>query len=384
VQEAKKKQGLSLTFCKAEAEQGEDERDTAKGRAQILKAKDQFTASKFQWPERPDGNIVTYGWILIVNLFWRQLLSLILLKMSEGRLTVVGAAFVMLLHSGNVTMLLVFRPYKSKKVTNVETSMLASLFMVLWCAVIKDLLSNHVNAHTFEDTLAKVNLFIDIFAVCLMIVVIGLPAYQVYEIAVDLVNSFRSADTLLNDIFMTQMKKKEAAERSEIAQQKVIAAEDAAAESSLLLPLYMEPRFPCLSKALDKLAMSNVSASPQQRKKFRQFVQIARNFNAVCTSMVKDNAHALLTTVHAIEENRQEKEAAETTINFVAHSHHRIDHAHSEQANVRKSMLHSMSLDRDTADDVDEGAPLIIGNLGEAGKRASLPRMPMRESAMRF
>ena len=37
---------------------------------------------------------------------------------------VVGAAMVMLLHAGNVTMLLVFRPYKSKKVTNTKKAYL--------------------------------------------------------------------------------------------------------------------------------------------------------------------------------------------------------------------------------------------------------------------
>lgn len=232
-------------------------------------------------------------------------MSLVFLKMSEGRLTVVGAAMVMLLHAGNVTMLLVFRPYKSKKVTNTETTMLACLFMVLWCAVIKDLVSNHVNAQLFEETLQKVNMGIDVMAVVLMLAIIGIPLYQLADIGQDLIQSFRSADTLLNDIHMTQVQKAELAEKEAVSRHKVQESEDAGAESSMLMPIHMEHRFPALAKALEKLSMSSVQAKPEQRRKFRQFVQLGRNFKEVDVSKVAEHAHTMLAGVQMVETSMQ-------------------------------------------------------------------------------
>jgi len=300
VQAAAKKAGITLGEVKGEADVGETEQESAKGRAEILNAIDRFRGSKHMWPQKTDGNLVTYGWILLVNMFWRQLISLMVLKQTEGRLVVVGAAFIMLIYAGNVTMLLVFRPYKSKKVTNTETTLLTALFAMLWCAVMKDLLSNHVNAYTFEETLNKFNQAIDIFACCLMVAVFFIPLAQVVDIFSDLAKSFRSPDTLLNDIYMTASKKAEDASKAEVAAQRVKEVEDGAAESSMLLPIYMEEKFPCLSKALEQISQATMEPSAAQRRSLRKFVQLARNFRSADMSKVNDNAMSLLGATHAM------------------------------------------------------------------------------------
>jgi len=201
VQEAAAKLGVTLdTHCvRNDTDRaGQEEDDSAKARMDILTGKDHFLKSKHPWPAKPDGNVLTYGWIIIVNMFWRQVLSLITIKLSEGNLVVIGAAALMLLHAGNITLLLIFKPYKSRKVSDTETIMLSCLFLILWCITLQDLLSNHVNVHLFKDTLSRVNTAIDVLSVFIFLLVGLLPLIQIHEILTRAIASFRSSDTLLN------------------------------------------------------------------------------------------------------------------------------------------------------------------------------------------
>jgi len=280
VQDAAKKYGIDLaSHCiRNDVDKaGEDEEDTAKARMLILKGKDHWEHSKHMWPAHAEGNVLTYGWIVIINMFWRQVFSLITIKLSEGGLVVIGAACLMLIHSGNITCLLIFKPYKSRKVSDTETIMLSCLFLVLWCITLQDLLSNHVNVHLFLDTLNKVNNAIDCLAICIFALVIFLPFRQVHEIVSRTISSFRSADTLLNDIyFMTvnrQIRMAEQEKKDLMKEQN----EDEMAEAGLMLPEKLAKKMMTVQKALERINTSEFcEPTDEQRKRFRNFVSVVR------------------------------------------------------------------------------------------------------------
>lgn len=52
-----------------------------------------------------DGNLITYGWIFLVNTLLRNLLSNAAIKMTSQNLVVIGAGLQMLIFALNVVML---------------------------------------------------------------------------------------------------------------------------------------------------------------------------------------------------------------------------------------------------------------------------------------
>jgi hypothetical protein len=294
VQEAAQARGIVLDthVCSNDNEAGgEDEADTAKSRMEILKGADRWHHSRYKRPTHTDGNVMTYGWIVIVNMFWRQMLSLIVIKLSEGGLVVVGAAALMVLHAGNVTVLLIFKPYKSKKVSNCETIMLSALFLVLWCAVLKDLLSNHVNVHLFQDMVNRVNMGIDCLAVGIFLLVGGLPAALLYDMMKTAMAAFRSTDTLLNDIYMITVGKSERIKAEEEKEARIAELEDIAAERGLKLPEWMGKKQPTIRRCLEKInTHSDCHPSDDQRKRFRGMVGIIRQLPDIQAPEHKDDS----------------------------------------------------------------------------------------------
>jgi len=260
-----------------EAEAGIADEDTAAGeRSRLKKGVRRWRKSKFTSPEKKTGNVITYGWILIVNLFWRQLISLITIKMSEGNLVVVGAAMLMLVHGGNVTMLIIFKPYKSLKVANIEATMLAALFMVLWCAVIKDLLSNHINAHLFQDTLVKVNNGIDALALILMTLVVVMPGQALHEMFSKIFGAIQSRDSLLNEIYMVQTMRIERDAMDKRKARMEAEAEEIGNEGGLVVPPDIAKRFNGIRDAVNRINDSTIHPTPEQRRRFVHFIQIIR------------------------------------------------------------------------------------------------------------
>jgi hypothetical protein len=149
--------------------------------------------------------------------------------------------------------------------------------LVLWCAVIKDLLANHVNVHLYADMLDRVNTAIDVLAVLLMFLIVGIPAWQVKEIAQKSFFSIRSKDTLLNDIYMTTVGKEERQARDEKKAADKQKLEDIAAEFGLQLPSTLARENPTIKKALEIINCSDtVHPSIEQRIRFRGFVQVLR------------------------------------------------------------------------------------------------------------
>lgn len=53
-----------------------------------------------------DGNLITYGWIFLVNTLLRNLLSNAAIKLTSNNLVVIGAGLQMLIFALNVTMLI--------------------------------------------------------------------------------------------------------------------------------------------------------------------------------------------------------------------------------------------------------------------------------------
>merc|ERR1712232_695913 len=75
---------------------------------------------------------------------------------------------------------------------------------------------------------------------------------------------------------MTQFVKKEKEDKWRKQKKKLEEAEDAQAEANLQMPSQHVHRFPELMKVLDRVSLANWEASPEQRKRFRQFIQLVR------------------------------------------------------------------------------------------------------------
>lgn len=64
--------------------------DGLQQRLAITKAKKRFL-KKNTWPEKADENLITYGWIFLVNTLLRNLLSNAAIKLTSNNLVVIGA-----------------------------------------------------------------------------------------------------------------------------------------------------------------------------------------------------------------------------------------------------------------------------------------------------
>lgn len=176
--------------------------DGLQQRLAITKAKKKFLQKK-TWPTKADGNLLTYGWIFLVNTMLRNLLSNAAIKLTSNNLVVIGAGCQMLIFAVNVTMLVCLRPYKSQMVVQTETILMTVLFMVLWCAVMKELLEQHQDAYLYTTMIERVNTVITGLAFSLMFTVPCVPAYQVYRVVKKAAQLITGPDAILNEIYMT-------------------------------------------------------------------------------------------------------------------------------------------------------------------------------------
>ncbi|CAK8992032.1 unnamed protein product [Durusdinium trenchii] len=186
---------------------GELGQDGLQQRLAITKAKKRFL-KKNTWPSKADGNLVTYGWIFLVNTLLRNLLSNAAIKLTSQNLVVIGAGLQMLIFALNVTMLVCLSPYKSRFVVKTESVLMGVLFMILWCAVMKELLERHTDRHLYEDMVETVNTIITAFAFTLMFFVPFVPMYFVYQVIKKAGQLVTGPDAVLNEIYMTAHQKK--------------------------------------------------------------------------------------------------------------------------------------------------------------------------------
>ncbi|CAJ1371183.1 unnamed protein product [Effrenium voratum] len=181
--------------------------DGLQQRLAITKAKKKFLA-KNTWPSKADGNLITYGWIFLVNTLLRNLLSNAAIKMTSNNLVVIGAGLQMIIFALNVTMLVCLSPYKSTFVVKSESILMTVLFMVLWCAVMKELLEQHQDRHLYEDMIQKVNTAITTLAFTLMFTVPLVPLYFAYQVMKKAGQLVTGPDAILNEIYFTAHLKK--------------------------------------------------------------------------------------------------------------------------------------------------------------------------------
>merc|ERR1719161_3088566 len=108
-------------------------------------------------------------------------MSLTIIKLNKGKLVAIGATALMIVYAVNVALLLTYAPYKAKKVNDAELSMLTALFLILWCAIMKDLLENHVDKDLFKTMVWRVSMATSALAVMIFAAVVILPLYQLYD-----------------------------------------------------------------------------------------------------------------------------------------------------------------------------------------------------------
>ena len=82
------------------------------------------------------------------------------------------------------------------------------LFMILWCAVMKELLEKHQDKHLYVEMVENVNFIITAFAVTLMLFVPFVPLYFVYQVIKKAGQLVTGPDAVLNEIYMTAHNKK--------------------------------------------------------------------------------------------------------------------------------------------------------------------------------
>eukprot|EP00411_Alexandrium_monilatum_P095463 CAMPEP_0175758746 /NCGR_PEP_ID=MMETSP0097-20121207/65180_1 /TAXON_ID=311494 /ORGANISM="Alexandrium monilatum, Strain CCMP3105" /LENGTH=202 /DNA_ID=CAMNT_0017068053 /DNA_START=24 /DNA_END=629 /DNA_ORIENTATION=+ len=124
-------------------------------------------------------------------------------------MTVIGAAFQAIVFIVNATLLLCFQPYKSDDITRTEGALLMALFLLLWCAVLKELLEKHKDAAAFADVISRANTLIELLAILVCGVVILLPLYMLLAIARKAFDLAAGPDEILNKLYMMQYVKKE-------------------------------------------------------------------------------------------------------------------------------------------------------------------------------
>lgn len=82
------------------------------------------------------------------------------------------------------------------------------LFMILWCAVMKELLEEHQDRHLYEEMIVQVNTIITVFAFTLMFFVPFVPIYFLWQVVKKAGQLVTGPDAVLNEIYMTAHMKK--------------------------------------------------------------------------------------------------------------------------------------------------------------------------------
>jgi len=183
-------------------------------RLRIIKGRKRFMKRQGALNEG-EGSVLTYGWIFFINLYWRQLLTLVTIKLSKTTLVVIGAGFQILIFACNVALLFIYKPYKARKISVVETGLLCAIAGMLWLAVLQELLSNHVNAHLYTKHIERFNTTIEFLAIGLVLILFVVPAWQVWQVLVKASTGDGDPDEKLNALYFENSLAKEHASKSE-------------------------------------------------------------------------------------------------------------------------------------------------------------------------
>merc|ERR1719271_1138916 len=256
------------------------QRETAQIRAEIIKGTKEWKQSVAKKLHlKNDGNIITYGWILFMNLFGRQLMSLTIIKLNKGKLVAIGATALMIVYAFNVALLLTYAPYKAKKVNDAELTMLTALFLILWCAIMKDLLENHVDKDLFETMVWRVTVATSVLAVFIFAGVALLPIYQLWDMLSRHLASMKSQDQLINDIYMSTYGKKVKIEEEEEKEAQKAQMDDLFAEAGFKLPRRLRQKFSDVHEGMEWINKSrDCHPSARDRELFKELSQTLRDY----------------------------------------------------------------------------------------------------------
>jgi hypothetical protein len=291
----------------------------------VMRAKQKFKFKRHS-PLSVHGNFVTYGWIFIVNQFMRSMITNLVLNITKATLTVVGACFQMVVFAFNVLLLLHFKPYLAKRIVYSEIILLVALFMVLWAAVIKDLLSNHEQASELTHYIGYMSMMINTMAITIMILALILPFWNASFTVIKIARAIKGEESLLNMIHWNQYKKQELEtqiERAIMEKDGILWSTPELMKeeghdgfsSAELLKIAMNEFYPTVGKVLNELRAGELSKqSPEERAKLIKFVELVRA-NAKTVSAGVD-LHDKMTIAQMIEEttkgqNAQQDEGAD-------------------------------------------------------------------------
>jgi len=163
-------------------EQGEEKEDSIEKRKYILACKDRWIESKNQWEEDLHGNIICYGWILVINTFVRQV-SLMLTVVFSTSFPPFGAAGQSLIFIINFLAVCANRPYASDLLNFQEALLMACMAALTFLATFKELLEGHNRANDYPLTVLMTAKLIDALVVCILITIFSVMGFNFFKIA---------------------------------------------------------------------------------------------------------------------------------------------------------------------------------------------------------
>eukprot|EP00929_Paragymnodinium_shiwhaense_P039041 TRINITY_DN20539_c0_g2_i2.p1 TRINITY_DN20539_c0_g2~~TRINITY_DN20539_c0_g2_i2.p1 ORF type:complete len:3366 (-),score=560.65 TRINITY_DN20539_c0_g2_i2:231-9053(-) len=291
------------------------------------KAKRRFKAGKKKRsPKKPTGHILTYGWIFIVNQFMRSILSSIVLEMTSATLTVIGACFQMSIIGANVALLLVFKPYLATRIVWTEIVMLFAFFLILWAAVVKDLLTSHVNSESLQHLIDHMGTCINAFALLAMGLTMTIPIWNITFTVTKVARAATGRETLLNQIAWKGklQKEREHEDGKELAASGGLlwCREETSAISGAtdktdqeLLALVMEQKYPVVNRTLQQLQAGEVGSQNQsERLELIKLVELIRANTKLLITEVDLAPLMSVAEIMALKcyEEKQQKAAEET------------------------------------------------------------------------
>jgi hypothetical protein len=177
--------------------QGISVEDSLQGRRRIIEGREAF-ADPLKYPEGLEGNVLTYGWILCINTFCRQL-SLMTCVVFSTSFPPFGAAGQSLVFLCNFLLIAANQPYASSTLNAQEGLMMACMGALTFCATFKELLSYHKRAPDYPLTIQYCSSFIDCL-VLFIICIIGTVIFQNVAVLAVKVISSEDATVLLNRV----------------------------------------------------------------------------------------------------------------------------------------------------------------------------------------
>eukprot|EP00746_Dinoflagellata_sp_MGD_P039749 gnl/MRDRNA2_/MRDRNA2_19598_c0_seq1.p1 gnl/MRDRNA2_/MRDRNA2_19598_c0~~gnl/MRDRNA2_/MRDRNA2_19598_c0_seq1.p1 ORF type:complete len:1331 (+),score=304.94 gnl/MRDRNA2_/MRDRNA2_19598_c0_seq1:279-3995(+) len=169
--------------------------------------------------QKPIGNVLTYGFVLLINTFYRQLALNTVMKITLN-FPAMGAAVEALVFGLNSALLFALRPYQFNILNIQEGTLTALMFLILWMMVVKELLMAQKEAERYGNEIALTNRLIEILAITIVFGILYVIFDNISTLLVGfLAKQSGDSEDCLNEIYMVQKVREERAaqERAENA-----------------------------------------------------------------------------------------------------------------------------------------------------------------------